>query len=199
MMLGYHDKAIELRKDVLEAVKRVVPPDNWLTLHSMVELARDYTTLNRLPEARLLLDEVLDKAQKRPGIAPRQVVFAIGQRVRDYQKTGGDFAKFRALTELLDKAGPTDPLDLYNAACYQAVIASMEAKAKAPDAAHLAGEDADKAMAWLTKMVAAGYPADIRKDADLEFLRNREDFKKLLAELENGSPKPEKKPALNNP
>jgi hypothetical protein len=42
------------------------------------------------------------------------------------------------------------------------------------------------AMAWLPKAVAAGYKdvASIRKDADLDFLRDREDFQKLVAELE---------------
>jgi hypothetical protein len=61
-------------------------------------------------------------------------------------------------------------------------------------AARLAKEDADQAMAWLIKAVAAGYAgaAQTKKDTDLDFLRDREDFKKLLAELENKQPtKPE--------
>jgi hypothetical protein len=43
-------------------------------------------------------------------------------------------------------------------------------------------------MAWLTKAVAAGYKnaAHMRKDKDLDALREREDFKKLLAELAAG-------------
>jgi hypothetical protein len=46
--------------------------------------------------------------------------------------------------------------------------------------------EADRAMEWLKKAVATGYNdfANIKKDSDLDFLRGREDFKKLLADLE---------------
>jgi hypothetical protein len=66
------------------------------------------------------------------------------------------------------------------------VTAALQAMAKGPDAARLAREDADRAMAWLTKAVAAGFTnADrLRMDADLDFLRDRDDFQKLVAELE---------------
>jgi hypothetical protein len=41
-------------------------------------------------------------------------------------------------------------------------------------------------MAWLSKAVAAGYKdaAHMKMDTDLDFLRGREDFQKLLAELD---------------
>jgi hypothetical protein len=54
----------------------------------------------------------------------------------------------------------------------------------------LAREEADKAMVWLHKAVAAGWTnaAHMRKDTDLDFLRDREDFQKLLADLEAKSP-----------
>ena len=40
-------------------------------------------------------------------------------------------------------------------------------------------------MAWLTRAVAAGYQnvAEMKEDADLDALRDREDFKKLVSEL----------------
>jgi hypothetical protein len=59
----------------------------------------------------------------------------------------------------------------------------LQAKARTPDAARLAQEETDRAMVWLTK-AAAGMKdtAQMRKDTDLDFLRGREDFKKLLAE-----------------
>jgi hypothetical protein len=45
-------------------------------------------------------------------------------------------------------------------------------------------------MVWLTKAVAAGYKNDahMKKDTDLDFLRDRVDFKKLLANLEAKAP-----------
>ena len=115
----------------------------------------------------------------------------------------GDVAGCRAAAEMLEKRKPADAKSLYAAACYRAVTASLQAKAKDPDTAKLVREDADKAMAWLTKAVAAGFEdaAYLRKDADLEALRERADFKKLLADLEaksppkkeTGPPPPEKK------
>ena len=51
-------------------------------------------------------------------------------------------------------------------------------------------------MQFLHKAVQAGYKdtAHMKKDTDLDALRDREDFKKLLAELEKGA---EKKGVLN--
>ena len=59
-------------------------------------------------------------------------------------------------------------------------------KTPADDAARLAREQADLAMVWLGKAVAAGY-ADtkhMKQDRDLDALSEREDFKQLLAELQ---------------
>ena len=43
-------------------------------------------------------------------------------------------------------------------------------------------------MAWLKQAVASGFSdiAHMKKDKDLDALRSRADFKKLLAELEPG-------------
>jgi Tfp pilus assembly protein PilF len=52
--------------------------------------------------------------------------------------------------------------------------------------------DADRAMELLQKAVKAGYKdaAHMAKDTDLDPLRGREDFKKVLAELEGKVAKP---------
>jgi hypothetical protein len=43
-------------------------------------------------------------------------------------------------------------------------------------------------MAWLTQAVAAGYKdvANMKKDKDLDALRGRADFRKVMAELGTG-------------
>ena len=50
-------------------------------------------------------------------------------------------------------------------------------------------------MQWLHKTVQAGYKdaTHMNKDTDLDPLRDREDFKKLLAELEKAADRPVKK------
>jgi hypothetical protein len=48
--------------------------------------------------------------------------------------------------------------------------------------------EAEKAMAALARAVASGFRdvEQIRKDPDLESLRKRDDFKKLMAKLASG-------------
>jgi hypothetical protein len=80
-----------------------------------------------------------------------------------------------------EKFGPTDADDLYDAAGNRAILAGL--LAGDPGAAAV---EADRAMVWLRKAVAAGYRdrANIEKDADLDALRDRPDFRALLKELE---------------
>ena len=87
-----------------------------------------------------------------------------------------------------EKLNRTDADSLYNAACFRAVTAAVQAKNPAADSrrAGIAKDDADRAMQWLHKAVQAGYKdaAHMKKDPDLDPLRERADFKKLVAELE---------------
>jgi len=186
-VLNRHADALKLREETLAAQKRVLPPGHSDTLKSMNNLAISYAAVNRHGEALSLIDEFLAKAN-RPGVDPSRVSNAIRLRLRCCQKLS-DVAGCRASVEMLEKRGPADANSFYNVACYRAVTASLQAKAKDEGAAKLANEDADKAMAWLHKTVAAGYTnaALMKKDADLEFLRDRDDFKKLLAGLETNA------------
>ena len=64
-----------------------------------------------------------------------------------------------------------------------------------PDAGQQADAEADIAMSWLAKAVAAGYDApqhlaQMTRDHDLDALRDRADFRRLLGELfDRGFPK----------
>jgi serine/threonine protein kinase len=182
--LNRHAEAVKLFEEVLAARKRILPADHPDTLLSMCSLANSYAALSRHAEALSLLDEFLAKANQ-PGVNPRLIPAAIGLRLLCCQKLG-DLAGCRASAEMFEKREPADAGSLYEAACCRAVTASLQAKAKGPDAARLAKEDADKAMAWLARAVAAGFKdaAHMKKDTDLDFLRDREDFKKLVAELD---------------
>jgi hypothetical protein len=84
----------------------------------------------------------------------------------------------------------TDADSLYNSACMRAVCAAvMQATDPTAAGAAKAQEQADRALAWLQKAVAAGYKdlAHLKKDEDLDPLRSRDDFKKMLAALEAGA------------
>ncbi len=99
-------------------------------------------------------------------------------------------ADCRRAAEAFEKLNGTDAGSLYNAACFRAVLAGAErGSGKSAESAKQADLEADRAMTWLKKAVAAGYrDADhISKDHDLDALGDRADFKKLLSDLQSGT------------
>jgi hypothetical protein len=78
---------------------------------------------------------------------------------------------------------------LYHAARWRAVAAAVYATTGQPAEA---AADADRAMGWLTKAVAAGWRDRAHAEADeaLDFLRDRDDFRKLVAALPYLAPPP---------
>jgi eukaryotic-like serine/threonine-protein kinase len=109
----------------------------------------------------------------------------LGNALKATGDLDGALAAYRKAIELNEKGDPADTTSLYNAACYRALAAGAQAQAKSPDAARLAKEEADRAMVWLNKAVAAGFAdlALLDKDAALDSLRGREDFRKLPEDL----------------
>ena len=86
-----------------------------------------------------------------------------------------------------ERLNRTDSESLYNAACWRAVTAAVvRATDDSPQAASSAAAEADRAMDWLNKAVAAGYRnfAHMKQDKDLNSLHEREDFNKLVMALE---------------
>jgi serine/threonine-protein kinase len=92
------------------------------------------------------------------------------------------FLRAVALIEHLPSPGPED---IYALACYQALRAGAAVKGSGLMAAD-ARAAADGAMATLRRAVAAGYcnVAQMRTDSDLDALRQRDDFKALMKDLE---------------
>ena len=81
------------------------------------------------------------------------------------------------------------PSDAYNAACFLSLCVPIAAKHDKLDATqrkNAAQFYGDAAMRLLRDSVSNGYKdsAHITKDSDLDPLRQREDFQKLVAELE---------------
>ena len=62
---------------------------------------------------------------------------------------------------------------------------------ESPSGAKQAEGEADRAMAWLERAVAAGFTKAplLAEDHDLDALRQRADFKELLARLSTAQPK----------
>jgi hypothetical protein len=101
-------------------------------------------------------------------------------------------ADCRRAAETWEKLGASDARSLYNAACFRAVTAAtLSAADPSPAGAKPAEADADRAIAWLERAVAAGYgdAASMAVDHDLDALRHRADFKALLVRMSATRPK----------
>ena len=177
--LDRHDDALKLHEETLAIQKRVLPKDHPDTLFSIAALADTLIRLDRGAEAIPLIDELIAKPSTTPAVDPWHVTQAFTLRVQYFQKSG-DPAGCRATAEMWEKRNRRDADSLYAAAYIRAVSAGVQAKTPGADAAKLAKDDADRAMAWLTKAVAAGFKdaAHLKEDADLGPLRERDDFKK---------------------
>jgi tetratricopeptide (TPR) repeat protein len=132
--------------------------------------------LRRHAEAVKDWDKVVELSPK-----PEQAAFRASRAIARLQ--AGQAAEAVAEVDELTKGGGWDYTRWYYFGCIYAV-----ASGKMPDKRQ---EYADRAMELLRKAVQAGFKdgAHMAKDSDLAPLRDREDFKKLLAELQGGKGK----------
>ncbi len=184
LTMGRHADALKLVEERFAAQKRVLPPDHPDTLMSMFFVAQFLVDLNRGAEAVPLIDACVAKAAGKI-VNPRMIPDVMQLRLRHFQMAN-DPAGCRATAEMWKNLDRADADSLYAAACFRAVASAVQAKALGADAAQLAAEDAEKAMTWLTMAVAAGFMdrAQMEKEPHLAAVRDREDFKKLLAKLD---------------
>jgi hypothetical protein len=109
-----------------------------------------------------------------------------------YFQSKQDAEGCRTSAEMWERLQPRDIGGFYKAACFRAITAAViRAKDRSPAGTSQAGREADQAVAWLQKAVAAGFKdaTAVKKDDDLADLRSRDDFKRLVAELEKAGQK----------
>jgi len=186
--LGRADDAHKLREETLAASRRVYGPDHPETLRNMGSLAESLVKRKRGTEAIPLIDDCVARAAGKaldPGLIPG----VMDLRLRHFQQAG-DPAGCRTTAEMWEKLQRSDPGSLYRAARYRAVAAAVQTTTPASDAARLAKDDADRAIVWLTRAIAAGYKdrAHLEKDKDLDAVRGRGEFQKLLVSLPATAP-----------
>ena len=110
------------------------------------------------------------------------------------QRTGaramqGDHAQATAEAEALARQGDLNPGHLYDLACAFSLASAAvdrDRKLSSADRARLQARHVARAMDFLGQAIAAGWrsPQLLERDSDMDPLRAREDFRKLLAELE---------------
>jgi tetratricopeptide (TPR) repeat protein len=183
--MGWYQKAIATL-ELLMAVQPRPAKVRFFLRNSHAGRAMALADLGRHAEATRDWERALELDDGRGEVFVR--VNLAESRLRRSQKDK-DTAGCLAATAEYEALKSTGAELLYNAACHRAICAAVipqDPKTPAADAARLAKEQADQAMAWLHKAVAAGFKdaEDMKKDADLDALHGREDFKKLIAELE---------------
>jgi serine/threonine protein kinase len=181
--LGRHAEAFKLYEKMLTLRKAKLGPDHPDTLMSMWGMAEGLVKLERGAEAVPIIDDCVQRAAGKvvdPALIPR----VMDLRLRYLEKMK-DPVGCRETAKMWEKLNRTDAASLYNAACMRAVTTTLvrTTDPKQADA------EAERAMAWLKKAVAAGWKdaSHLQNDKDLDALRDREDFKKLLAELGAGA------------
>jgi tetratricopeptide (TPR) repeat protein len=182
--LGRHADALKLREETLVLRKAKLGHDHPATLLSMGAVAESLVALHRGAEAVPVIDGCVRLAAGKV-VNPVLLPAVINFRLRHFEKIK-DAAGCRQTAAMWEKLKRTDLDSLYKAACFRAVTAAvLRAANKSASAANQADAEADRAMAWLKQAVVAGYKdaAHIKKDNDLDSLRAREDFKKLVADL----------------
>jgi len=179
---GQYAEALKLLKETLQLQKAKLGPDHRRTLRSMDYLALAYASLGRHGEALKLLEESLQLQKAKLGTDHSYTLLSMENLALNYAARGRHAEALKLHEETLQlckaKLGPDHPQTaktIYNIACVHAL---MIPKSKNPT------QQTNLAMDWLKKAVSAGSLDVIlmKKDTDLDPLRGREDFKKLMTE-----------------
>ncbi len=169
------EESLPLLEDSFRRKLSVLPANHHHLFVAAGGLAECYTALDRGAEATATADKYLAHVAGKEAVQNEWVVAMLTHRNRHLARSR-DAAGCRATAEMYEKLKLTAAESLYNAACFRGIVAGLDSR----------GDDADRAMEWLRKAVAAGYKdvEHLKKDTALDALRDREDFKKLIAELE---------------
>ncbi len=188
--LGRYAEALRQHEETLKRRKDTLGADHPDTLTSLWSVAHDLIKLNRGIDAVPLLDLCLQRAVGKR--VHKNFPEVADFRLRYFEKAK-DAQECRTTAELWERQQRTDAESLYQAAICRAVTAKVLKQVNAPGtrAAGLANDEADRAMNWLKRAVAAGYDdvAQMKTSNDLDALRHRADFAELLAALGKKQPK----------
>jgi tetratricopeptide (TPR) repeat protein len=202
--LGRHAEALPRFEQTLELRKDRLGPDHPDTLWTVWGLAKSLVALGQGAGAVSLIDECVMRHAGQVAY-PRLIPGVLDVRLRYFEMkqdaagcrqtatmweavnrpgTAHLYAAVGSHVESHPEGGVNCPgAALYTAARMRAVAARAFECASQP-AESIA--EANRAMGWLTKAVAAGFDnvAHMRADSDLDALRPRQDFQQFLNELE---------------
>jgi serine/threonine protein kinase/tetratricopeptide (TPR) repeat protein len=188
--LGRYAEALKLFEETVALMKAKLGPGHPETLVGMNNVAQSYGALGRHAEALKLHEETLALREDKLGANHPDTIQSQAGVARSLLQLGRGaeaVALARQAAELWEERKGTHASSLYDAARYRAITAAVvRASENSPEGAKQADAEADRAMAWLKEAVAAGWNdfARMAADNDLNALRDRVDFKVLVAGLE---------------
>jgi tetratricopeptide (TPR) repeat protein len=192
--LAAHERARVVRQKLVDA--------NPAVTQFQSELAKSHSEIGKLLARKGLWDEAADSyrqarairqklAEANPNVSLFQRELASSRSQSGIlQRRGGQpadaAASFRQAIAILERLPTRNPIDHYGLACYHALLSQVAAEPGSGMTTAEGRDAADRAMAALQKAVAGGLRngAHIRLDTDLDPLHHREDFQKLMRELE---------------
>jgi serine/threonine protein kinase/tetratricopeptide (TPR) repeat protein len=180
--LGRNDEALKLRQETLALRKAKLGPDHPETYDSAIAVCSSLERLGRKMEQLPILDSLLSALAAREG-DPIWAAQIPGLQVRACQLRG-DVVGCRRAFDRLAALAPTDYRARYQLACSAARLAATAREATSQSSVQ-ADADATHAVDLLRQAVTAGYRnADwISQDPVWDLLRQRDDFKQLIAEM----------------
>jgi hypothetical protein len=170
-------------------------------LEGLAELAlgrKDYSKVRGLLEEAIPYNRTALQAQSANPFY-RDCFRLTLQTLADVVLAQGEHAEaFKSAAQLAEAAVELAK-DRYKAACVLAgcvPLAEKDGKLPAAGRQELAKEYADRAIAMLRRAIADGYKdaSQMRKEPALDALRDRDDFTKLLADLEKAPAPPKQSP-----
>jgi tetratricopeptide (TPR) repeat protein len=168
--LVWYEKAIRTLTPMCEQGRQPVMAKPFLR-NSHAGRAMAYDRLHQFTEALKDWDRAIE-------LSPPQGQAGFRASRATTQVNAGQVAEAVAEVAALTKLAPWNAGQWYDFACVYALASAKSADKKQ--------ENADRAMELLRRAVQAGWKnaAHMRKDTDLDPLRGREDFQKLIRELE---------------
>jgi serine/threonine protein kinase len=182
---GRPAEGLKLNQETLALRKTRLGPAAPEAIQSLLGVAQSLMALKRDAEALSTVSEC-ERLAAGQSLSPQFYQDLTDLCFRHFKATK-DVAGCRETVARWEKMKRLDRDSLYNTACYHAVIASIIHGAdKSASAGREADQECDHAMNWLKQSVAVGYRnvSHMKVDSDLDALRSRADFKKLVSDLE---------------
>jgi tetratricopeptide (TPR) repeat protein len=182
--VGRDAEALNLNEETFKMFKEKLGPEHPHTLSSMNSLAISYVAMGRAEEALALREEILKLRKIELGVDHPETLRSMNFLASSYAAVGRYEDAMKMNESMLDIQYGKIGKQHENIPGIICGVAS--AHAKIVPRANDPTKQADFAMDWLRRAVALGYKnlEHLKKDTDLNALRKRDDFKKLIADLE---------------